>query len=157
MRLTITVLLASLVGIAPVRANEASRERGLIYRDGHLSGELDGVPLEYALALIASETGADIRGSALDSRPIYKHFDRVPLPEALRRLLGRQNFTLRYDAVGKPTAIELGGTSLPPPAKKAVPARRSRPTYPHVRNPPARRAPVLGRRAGAGVMSASRR
>ena len=42
-----------------------------------------------------------------------KRFDGVPLPEALDRILGRQNFAVRYDADGHPVVVELYGTPLP--------------------------------------------
>jgi hypothetical protein len=49
---------------------------------------------------------------------VTKRFDDVPLPRALARILGRQNFTLRYDADGNPTRIDLLGLPEPAPQKQ---------------------------------------
>src|SRR5207249_3023226 len=45
-------------------------------------------------------------------RDVTRQFDRVPLADALVRLLGEQNFTLRYGSEGKLRKISLLGEPL---------------------------------------------
>ncbi len=86
------------------------------YRAGGLSVRIEGVPLDDVLAAVARETGMTIRGEPLDARMVSKRFDAVPLGLALRRLVGRQNFVLRYRADGSPGALDLLGAPLGRPA-----------------------------------------
>jgi hypothetical protein len=67
---------------------------------------------------IGRQSGAAIRGQVSETRRVTADFAGVPLPEALHRLLGDQNFLLVYDAQKQPRAVEL--LSLP---SEVVPAR----------------------------------
>ncbi len=69
-------------------------------------------PLTAVLEEIAHQSGAAIRGEA-SARGVSASFEDVPLPDALVRLLGEQNFTLRYDSDGKLRTIDLLGEPLP--------------------------------------------
>lgn len=88
------------------------------YAGGRLSVQLTQVPLDQVMAAVARETGTVVQGELLDLRAVSKRFEDVPLDRALRRLLGRQNFILWYDADGRPIRIELLGLPEPPPTKK---------------------------------------
>ncbi len=88
------------------------------YQDGRLTVQLDHVPLDQVVERLEQETELRFYGELLDWREVTKHFDGVPLPEALDRLLGRQNFILRYDAAGRPESVELGGLPQAPQAPK---------------------------------------
>ena len=97
----------------------------LRYADGRLSVRLEHVPLDQVMATLEREVGVVVQGELLDPREVTKQFDDVPLPRALARILGRQNFTLRYDADGNPARIDLLGLPSPAPQKqeKARPPR----------------------------------
>jgi len=83
------------------------------YHDGRLSARIQGVPLDEVLRALSTETGVRFEGTALDQRDVSKRFDDVPLAEALRRLIGRQNFTLVYGEDGRPSRVELLGVPGP--------------------------------------------
>ena len=96
------------------------------YRDDHLSVRLDKVPLEDVLDEIASATGAEVRGAPRDLHDVTATFDDVPLPEALHRLLGDQNFMLRYAEPDRLRTIQLfGGVQGAHEAGEASPAAGS--------------------------------
>jgi hypothetical protein len=79
------------------------------YQDGRLSVHVNDVPLDNLLDVVREETGLAFRGEVRDWRKVNKQFEGVPLPEALGRILGRQNFILRYGADGQPKVVELQG------------------------------------------------
>jgi hypothetical protein len=83
------------------------------YRNGRLSASIRGVPLDDVLRAVATETGVRFEGTPLDERDVFKRFDDLPLVEAFRRLIGRQNFTLVYGADGQPSRVELMGVPTP--------------------------------------------
>lgn len=82
-------------------------------RSGRVTAELHDVPRDQALRELASELGADVWGEVLDPVPISHRFVDVPVARALDRLLGAQNFLLRYDGDGRLAEIELMGLALP--------------------------------------------
>jgi hypothetical protein len=79
------------------------------YRDDRLSVRLEKVPLEDVLDEIARATGAEVRGAPRDLHDVTATFDDVPLPEAIHRLLGDQNFMLRYAEPDRLRTIQLFG------------------------------------------------
>jgi hypothetical protein len=79
------------------------------YEEERLTVDIDRVPLDQVMAEFEGVTGIAIRGELRDTHEISKRFDRLPLGEALERLLGQQNFAVRYDAAGRPTVVELYG------------------------------------------------
>ncbi len=95
----------------------------LEYADGRVTARLDGVPIADVLDALAEATGATIRGEVLEPRAVTKHFHDLPIERAVDRLLGRQNFTIRYDAEGRIASIHLRGLPTLPPVE---PARRER-------------------------------
>jgi hypothetical protein len=79
------------------------------YRNDKLSVDARGADLAAVLKAIAHESGAELVGAPRAEQTITVAFDDVPLKEALERLVGAQNFTLKYDEGGKLKAIELRG------------------------------------------------
>lgn len=114
-----SVLIVALFLVGTVCAEEPPMVR---YEDGRLSVRLEQVPLDLVLSTLAEETGATIRGHVLEPREVTKHFDDVPIARAIDRLLGRQNFTLRFAPDGSLAAIHLEGMPAP---RTASPARRT--------------------------------
>jgi hypothetical protein len=92
------------------------------YRDGLLSVQADGIPLAAVLQAIEAETGLRFRGEPLDERQVWKRFDEVPLAEGLRRVIGRQNFTLTYGEHGAPLRVDLRGVPTPRPTRVTPPS-----------------------------------
>ena len=92
------------------------------YRDDKVSVDLDEAPVDAVLQALAKESGAELVGSTRAEHPLTMSFEDVPLKEALERLVGAQNFTLKYDEHGKLRAIELrGGPEAKKPGKPAEP------------------------------------
>ncbi len=102
--------------VAPAeRAAPTDAERSaphIAYSPDVLSIQVANAPLTAVLEAIAHQSGAAIRGEAR-ARGVSASFEDVPLPDALVRLLGEQNFTLRYDSDGKLRTIDLLGEPLP--------------------------------------------
>jgi len=70
------------------------------------------VPLANVVREIGRQSGAEILGQVRKPRDLSLDFDRVPLVDALARLLREQNFTVRYGPEGKLRAIDLLGEPL---------------------------------------------
>jgi hypothetical protein len=81
----------------------------LKYRNDRLSVRLVEVPLEEIIADLGQASGADVYGTVRQSRDVSAEFDDVPLVEALQRLLGDQNFVLKYGRGDRLRAIKLLG------------------------------------------------
>ncbi len=92
----------------------AGERLAMHYAEGHLSVHLEQVPLSDVLAALAAETGATIRGDILEPRDVTKRFDDLPIDRAIDRLLGRQNFTLRFGPDGRLLVIALRGMPVEP-------------------------------------------
>ena len=100
------------------------------YGDDKLTGRLHGTPPDDVLDEIARVAGVRVVGGAKGANPVVAEFDAVPIAEALHRLLGDQNFTLRFDKRGKLSTIRLHGgplaanrpTPTPPPAVMPPPS-----------------------------------
>jgi hypothetical protein len=111
----------------------AAREPCVVaYDDGRLTLHAEKVPLADVVREIGRQSGAEIVGEVRKPREVTRQFDRVPLFDALVRLLGEQNFTLRYGSEGKLRTISLLGEPLAaaahttPAEDKAAPTRRHR-------------------------------
>jgi hypothetical protein len=109
----------ALVG-GPARATLAADEppaKSIEYAGDRLTVRLSRVALSEVLAEVGRQTGAEIRGGLVTPREVTAEFEAVPLPEALHRLLGDQNFALVYGEAGKLRAVKLlGGPQAPPPS-----------------------------------------
>ena len=148
-------LAAVLTGGA--RAAEDAPARVILYTRDTLTVRVIGAPNSEILEELSRQSGADIRGQVRDPRDVTADFDSVPLPEALARLLGEQNFALVYGKGGRLKAIRLLGGAQPgtqvagsPPS--SAPSGPDRPPFPGSlsalidRHPP---VPVAGALADA--------
>lgn len=120
------------------------------YQDGRLSVDLHQIPLDDVMREVARVTGIDIVGTTLDTRLVSKRFDRVPLPEALRRLVGRQNFLLSYHANGEPAALQLLGMPQTPVPRRTRGRHRTTAALPDLAAQPPVPVPLLTGRALGG-------
>jgi hypothetical protein len=73
------------------------------------------------MAALAAVTGAEVRGAPVAPRDVTADLHEVPLVDAMPRLLGAQNFTLKYATDGRLTAIVLLGGPEAPVAPSATP------------------------------------
>jgi len=108
---------ALLLVAVSVRATGGSPDgRQVRYEGDRLTVRLKGVPLDQVLDDLARQAGAEIRGTVKDPREVSVEFDAVPLPDALARLLGDQNFALVYGEGGQLRAVRLLGGPQDPGA-----------------------------------------
>src|SRR5262249_7701468 len=89
------------------------------YERGRLTVHVDAVPLAEVVREIGTQSGAEIVGTVCKPREVTQAFDGVPVVDGLVRLLGEQNFTLRYGPEGELRQIDLRGESR---AATAAPA-----------------------------------
>jgi len=125
--LAATVLLAAAT-LRPSSARAVAEASPPIvtYRSDQLSVRLEKVALEDVLAELGRVSGAEIQGAPREPRDITAQFDDVPLPEALHRLLGDQNFMLTYGEGNRLRRIELfGGPQEPGETSSTSPAAGS--------------------------------
>jgi len=116
-----------LLSAGPVAAREPTCV--VAYDAGRLTVHAERVPLADVVREIGRQSGAEIVGEVRKPRDVSRQFDRVPLVDALVRLLGEQNFTLRYGSEGKLRTISLLGEPLAA-AAQTTPADASTPDKP---------------------------
>src|SRR3989442_412192 len=104
------VVAATVLSAGPLAAGEPTCV--VAYDDDRLTVHAEGVPLTDVVREIGRQSGADIVGAVRKPRDVRQDVDRVPLVDALVRLLGEQNFTLRYGPEGKLRTIDLLGEPL---------------------------------------------
>ncbi|TMB46071.1 MAG: hypothetical protein E6J55_03210 [Deltaproteobacteria bacterium] len=124
--------LALLAGLAVTLAqgSEGDAERVVRYTNDQLTVRLARAPVGEVLDEIGRASGAEIRGQP-NPREVSAAFEDVPLPDALHRLLGNQNFTLKYGEKGRLVAIDLlGGPATAPASITPAGARPSSTTMP---------------------------
>jgi hypothetical protein len=148
---TALVLLLALGGGRASAGTEPEVARVRATASG-VSVQAHEVPRGEVLRALATEMAVEVRGRARVDERITVRFDEVPLPEALRNVLGSQSFLVRYGPDGRPRAIELLGAGtevmLEPPPEMASDAEGTPGNAPSM--PGARRAyPIDGRLAGA--------
>src|SRR5436853_3859146 len=120
----LTIALGCLAGT--VKAADQPSRHTLSYRNDRLSVRLTRVPLQDIVTEIGDAAGAQISGTVRDPRDVSAEFDDVPLEEALHRLLGEQNFVLKYGKGDRLRAIKLvGGPQAPMAKAQIVPAPTS--------------------------------
>jgi len=130
--------VAALVLGGNVGADDAP-DRVIQYQKDALTVRVTRVPVDEVLTQLGQQTGAEIRGEVRDRREITADFEDVPLPEALHRLLGDQNFALIYGDGGRLKAVRLLGGPLAAPTP-AAPA----PAAPPAASPPASLSALVG-------------
>jgi hypothetical protein len=125
------LVVASLVlSAGPLAAGEPTC--GVAYDADRVTVHAAGVPLADVVREIGRQSGAEIVGEVRKPRDVSQDFERVPLADALVRLLRDQNFTLRYgpegklrkiDLLGEPLALAAGQTPRADPSKPDKPIR----------------------------------
>ncbi len=103
------VAAALLAGSA--RADEPA-ERVVTYANDRLTVHATKAPADDLLAEVGRASGAEIRGGVIP-HDVTAEFDDVPLDEGLHRLLGDQNFLLKYGSHGLRAIVLLGGPAAP--------------------------------------------
>lgn len=100
--------------VAPAPVKQVVR-----YANDRVSVTLEHAPLDAVLQELAKQSGADLIGATRDARELTMTFEDVSVQEALERMVGAQNFTLKYDEKGELRSIELRGDKealrRPPP------------------------------------------
>src|SRR2546427_12707396 len=140
------VVAATVLSAGPLAAGEPTCV--VAYDDDRLTVHAEGVPLTDVVQEIGRQSGAEIVGAVRKPRDLRQDLDRVPLVDALVRLLGEQNFTLRYgpegklrtiDVLGRPPALpahnvraDAGNAGSPASARRG---RRPGPPFPRGRPP----------------------
>jgi hypothetical protein len=104
------VVAGMALSAGPLAAGE--RTCVVAYDADRLTVRAEGAPLADVVREIGRQSGAEIVGEVRKPRDVSQDFDRVPLVDALVRLLGEQNFTLRYGPEGKLRTIALLGEPL---------------------------------------------
>ena len=103
--------LAAALGMSAPAArgadDAAAPDRVIRYENDALTVRLAGVPVTDVLSELERQTGASVRGSLIDPREVTAEFKAVPLPQALARLLGDQNFALVYGEGGRLRVVTL--------------------------------------------------
>src|SRR5437870_1492301 len=108
----------------------AADERVIEYSKDALTVRLAKVPVTDVLAEVSQKTGAEIRGQVRNPTDVTAEFEAVPLPEALHRLLGDQNFALVYGDGGRLKAVRLIGGASQGAGPAAAPAAPPPPQQP---------------------------
>jgi hypothetical protein len=121
------VVAATLLSAGSLAAGEPACV--VAYDDGRLTLHAEKVPLADVVREIGRQSGAEVVGAVRKPREVTRQFDQVPLFDALVRLLGEQNFTLRYGSEGKLRTISLLGEPLAA-APQTTPADASNPDKP---------------------------
>jgi len=74
----------------------------LVVRDETITARIDGVPLRQVLEEVARQSGARVYWvKQSEDRAVSAAFTALPVPEALRRLLGEGNFLLFYTSAAQ--------------------------------------------------------
>jgi hypothetical protein len=99
--------MLGLAGLLGARALIAADERVIQYGKDKLTVRVANVPASEVLEEIGRQSGARVRGELRTPLDVTAEFEAVPLPEALYRILGDQNFALVYGDEGRLKAIRL--------------------------------------------------
>lgn len=114
------VLGTELAGAAYALDPAATLPGQIALQDGKLTAQLTATPLRQVMEEVSRVSGARVRwlrGQA-EERLVSANFTALPLPEALRRILGETNFLFFYTSVGentKPTQIWISSKTQPRP------------------------------------------
>ncbi len=92
-------------------AADPPKPRVIRYEKDVLTVHVVDMPVLEVLAEIGRQSGAEIRGMAKEARDVTAQFDAVPVPQALSRLLGDQNYALVYGEGGTLRSVRLLGGS----------------------------------------------
>lgn len=107
----VAVSVVTMFGAGYAVGNEQPAPRLVQYQDDGLTVRVTDVPLSEVLEELSRQSGAEIRGEPREARTVSFDFEKVPLAQALARLLPEQNFALVYGKNGRLERIRLiGGT-----------------------------------------------
>jgi type II secretory pathway component GspD/PulD (secretin) len=107
---------------AVVAAEPPPPARVITYEADTLTVHVTKVPLTELIDEFGRQANATIHGAVKDSaREVTVEFDRVPIADALHRLLGDQNFALVYGDSGKLRVVKLLGGPQPTAVVKPPP------------------------------------
>ncbi len=98
------------LSVAPLVAGELTCV--VAYDADLVTVHVQRVPVPGIVREIGRQSGAEVVGDVRKPGDVSQEFDRVPLVDALARLLGEQNFTLRYGPEGQLRTIKLLGAPL---------------------------------------------
>ena len=115
-RWMVVVGVAAALGAGRARAESAPVVAR--FADGRLSVSATDASLEDVVREVARVVGAEVKGTVATPRQVTIALDEMPLEEALRRVLGDQPYSLRYD---RDRLVELALVDVGSPARN-VPA-----------------------------------
>jgi hypothetical protein len=129
----VVVAVATVLVVSPAIAAEPA----VRWEHERVTARFTATPVADAVQAVAAATGAELRGTVLASNEVTVDLDAVPLDEALHRLVGAQNFTVRYGEGGRVKTIALeGGEAVATQKTDASPAAGvpvdAKPTFPIV-------------------------
>src|SRR5437867_6017836 len=106
----VLLVAAMVLSAGPLAAGEPMCV--VTYDADRVTVHAERVALADVVREIGRQSGAEILGHVRKPRDVSLDFERVPLVDALARLLKEQNFTLRYGPEGKLRTIDLLGEPL---------------------------------------------
>jgi hypothetical protein len=115
------VLGTELAGAAHALDPASTLPGQITLQDGKLTAQFTATPLRQVMEEVSRVSGAQVRwlrGRA-EERPVSAGFTDLPLPEALRRILGETDFLLFYTSLGedmKLSQIWISSKTQPDPA-----------------------------------------
>ena len=124
----VLLVAAMALSAGPLAAGEPTCV--VAYDDDRVTAHVERVALADVVREIGRQSGAEILGQVRKPRDLSLDFERVPLVDALARLLREQNFTVRYGPEGKLRAIDLLGEPLALAAAQTTRADASNPEKP---------------------------
>jgi hypothetical protein len=120
------ILGTELVSAADALGPAATFPGQIALQNGKLTARLTATPLRQVMEEVSRVSKARVRwlGGQAEERPVSAEFTAVPLPEALRRILGETDFLLFYTSVregAKLTQIWISPKTRPhPPSDSAA-------------------------------------
>jgi hypothetical protein len=112
------VFVGVVAALAAGRARAESAPVVARFADGRLSVSATDARLEDVVREVARVAGAEVKGTVATPRQVTIAFEDVPLEEALRRVLGEQPYSLRYE---RDRLVELALVDVGSPARR-IPA-----------------------------------
>lgn len=119
----VALLAASRVGAQDTPSEPAKEPKPptVAWSQDTVTVHADKASASTVVSMIGKESGAQVRGSVPPERVVTLDLEKVPVKEALERVLGEQNFTLTYADDGTLKTIELKGGREAPLAPTPVP------------------------------------
>ena len=112
------VFVGVAASLAAGRARAESAPVVARFADGRLSVSATDASLEDVVREVARVVGAEVKGTVATPRQVTIALEEMPLEDALRRVLGEQPYSLRYE---RDKLVEVALVDVGSPARK-VPA-----------------------------------